>query len=124
VTERKILIVDDDPIARRVLYQALASKGYQPLMAGDAMAALTEAQKHRPDLILLDLGLPAGGGFTFLKRLHTFPHLALIPVVVISGQEKATAEPAALEAGAREFIQKPARPEDVLAVLERNLSQL
>lgn len=118
---QKILIVDDDPIARRVLHAALVKHGYQPLVAADAMAALTETQRSRPDLILLDLGLPAGGGFTFLKRLHTFPFLTVIPVVVISGQERATAEPAALEAGAKAFIPKPARPEDVLAVIERTL---
>src|SRR5688572_14672303 len=117
----KILIVDDDPVARRVLHAALAARGYQPILAGDAMAALTETQKHRPDLILLDLGLPAGGGFSFLKRLHTFPHLAMTPVVVISGQERETAEAAALEAGARAFIAKPAVPDDVIATVERIL---
>ena len=123
MTARKILIVDDDPVARRVLHQALTTRGYQPLLASDAMAALTETQKNRPDLILLDLGLPAGGGFTFLKRVHTFPHLTLIPVVVISGQDRSTAEGPALEAGAREFLQKPASPEVVLAAIERVLGK-
>ena len=118
MSSRKILIVDDDPVARRVLHAALVSRGYQPFLAGDAMAALTEAQKSAPNLILLDLGMPAGGGLTFLKRMQASPRLAVIPVIVISGQERATAEPGALEAGAVAYLQKPARPEDVIAAIE------
>lgn len=114
----KVLIIEDDPVSRRVLHAALAGKKYETVIAGDAMAALTEAQRTKPDLILLDLGLPAGGGMAFLQRLASIPRLAVIPVVVISGQDPATAEEPALAAGARAFLPKPVRPEDVVAKVE------
>jgi CheY-like chemotaxis protein len=66
-------------------------------------------------LILLDLGLPGGGGLSVLERLHSLPRLSGTPVIVISGQERAKAEPAALQAGAVAFFKKPA--EALLAVI-------
>jgi DNA-binding response OmpR family regulator len=119
----KILIIDDDPVARRVLHAALIAKNYQTIIASDAMAAISEAQRSRPDLILLDLGLPAGGGMLVLQRLASFPRLAVIPVVVISGQDPAAAAQPALDAGARAFLPKPVRPEDVVAKVEELLGK-
>jgi CheY-like chemotaxis protein len=119
----KILIIDDDPVARRVLHAALTAKNHQTVIASDAAAAISEAQRSRPDLILLDLGLPAGGGMLVLQRLATFPRLAVIPVVVISGQDPAAAAQPALDAGARAFLPKPVRPEDVVAKVEELLGK-
>lgn len=111
---KKILIVEDDPIARQVLNARLKSK-YEVFVAGDAMAAFTEARKQRPDLIILDLGLPAGGGFSVLQRVKTIPALAVIPVLVVSGLDQATNEPKALAAGADAYLQKPAADEALLS---------
>lgn len=107
----KALIIEDDPVA-------LTAKNHRTAVAGDALAALTEAQPKTPDLILLDLGLPAGRGMQFLKRLAAIPRLAVIPVVIISGRDPATGEQPALAAGARAFLPKPARPEAVVAKVE------
>lgn len=111
---KKILIVEDDPVARQILNARLKSK-YEVLVTSDAMAAFTEARKHHPDLIILDLGLPAGGGFAVLQRLKAIPALSVIPVLVISGLDQATHEPKALEAGANVYLQKPAGDEALLA---------
>lgn len=118
---RKVLIVDDDPLARRILHSALTTEGYEATVAADAMTALSEAQRIRPDIILLDLGLPAGGGMSFLARMRRFPNLAVVPVIVISGHDRTLAEKPALEAGAAAFLQKPARPEQVIAEMNRIL---
>ncbi len=104
---KKILIVDDDPVARQILNAQLRAR-YQVLMSGDAMAAFTEARKHEPDLVILDLGLPAGGGFVVLQRLKSMPALSGIPVIVVSGLDRATNEPKALAAGADAYMGKPA----------------
>jgi two-component system chemotaxis response regulator CheY len=116
MARKLILVIDDDPTARQILHRNLKSK-YDVLPVGDAITGLAEARKQTPDLILLDLGLPGGGGLSVLERLHSLPRLSGTPVIVISGQERAKAEPAALQAGAVAFFQKPADPEALLAVI-------
>jgi len=111
----RVLIVDDDPVARRVHHQVLVNAGYETLMAVDAMGALAQARTEKPDLILLDLGLPAGGGMLFLQRIAQFPALAMIPVIVISSRAREQHEPLALGAGARAYLEKPVNPKDLAA---------
>ncbi len=116
---KKILIVEDDPVARQLLHARLRSK-YQVFMTGDAMAAFTEARKQSPDLVILDLGLPAGGGFTVLQRMKSMPALSTIPVIVVSGLDQAANEQKAIDAGANAYLQKPA-DEETLAAKIREL---
>jgi DNA-binding response OmpR family regulator len=111
---KKILIVEDDPVARQIMHARLKS-AYQVFMSGDALAAFTEARKQQPDLIILDLGLPAGGGFTVLQRVQSLPALAGTPVLVVSGMDRAANEKKAIEAGATAYIQKPAGEEELMA---------
>jgi len=111
---RKVLIIDDDPVTRRLLHGALTAENFVTCMAADALSALTQARAAHPDLILLDLGLPAGGGYQFLERLKQFPHLAVIPVIVISGLDRSANEPRALAAGAVAYIAKPVLHEQVV----------
>ena len=122
VTTKKVLVIDDDAIARQIINAVLRKRGADVLMAADAMGALTMAQKHKPDLIILDLGLPAGGGFSVLQRLKMFPALSLIPVVVISGLDRGENEPLAIAAGAAEYIEKPASPEQLGELIDRFLA--
>ena len=78
------------------------------LFAADAISALSVAVKERPDLIILDIGLPAGDGYVVMERLQNYPALACIPVIVLSARDAANNKQRALEAGAYEFFQKPA----------------
>ena len=75
MAEAKILIVDDDQDIRRLLGHRLKSEGYVPVFAGDAISAVNLARKEAPDLILLDLGLPAGDGRLVMERLRAMPAL-------------------------------------------------
>lgn len=111
---KKILVVEDDPIARQVMNARLKAS-YQVFMSGDALGAFSEARKQQPDLIILDLGLPAGGGFTVLQRVQSIPALAGIPVLVVSGLDRAANEKKAIDAGATAYIQKPAGEEELMA---------
>lgn len=104
---KKILIVEDDADVRLGCHILLTSQGYQPFVAGDAVSAMSQALKHRPDLIILDLGLPGGDGFVMLERCSANLHLSLIPVIVVSAREVRTNKPRALAAGARAYLQKP-----------------
>ena len=66
---RRVLIVDDDPDVRQGMHVRLQANHYDTYFAGDAVSSISEARKCEPDLIILDLGLPAGDGFIVMERL-------------------------------------------------------
>ena len=66
---KKILIIEDDADVRLGYNVLLKANNYETFLAGDGVYAMSETLKRRPDLIILDLGLPAGDGFVVLKRL-------------------------------------------------------
>ncbi len=103
----KILIVDDDADFRLGLSLRLRASGYEPVIAVDGLDATQKTVEQTPDLILLDLGLPAGDGFEVLKRIRSLPAVASTPVIVLSGRDPAQNEMKAINAGARAFYQKP-----------------
>ena len=76
---KKILIVDDDPDMRLGLQVRLRANNYDTCFASDAMTAISEARRHNPDLVILDLGLPAGDGFLVLEQLNVNNLLGMIP---------------------------------------------
>jgi DNA-binding response OmpR family regulator len=102
-----ILIVDDDPDLRRALQLRLRANHYTSVQASDGYSAIAVAQKERPDLIILDLGLPAGDGFVVLERLRSNDALSSIPVIVLTARDPQSNEHKTLQAGAIAFFQKP-----------------
>src|SRR5439155_8845417 len=80
-TKPKILIVDDDPDLRRRFNLRLRANHYDTSYATDGFSAIPMPQKQRPDLIILDIGLPAGDGFVVLDRLQQSAALSAIPVI-------------------------------------------
>jgi CheY-like chemotaxis protein len=120
---RKILIVDDNADIRLGMHLRLKANQYETCFAADAAAAEAEARKHRPDLIILDLGLPGGDGFTVIERLKQIPFLAAIPIVVVSARDGLGNQKRAHEAGAKAFLQKPVNDPELLAVIRRALGE-
>jgi DNA-binding response OmpR family regulator len=118
----KILVVDDDPDLVRALRLRLRANNYEIASAADGYAAIATAQKERPDLIVLDLGLPAGDGFVVLERLQNSDTLSGIPVIVLSARDPQNNEERALKAGAAAFFQKPADNEELLNVIRVSLT--
>ena len=121
---KKILIVDDD----QDLVVGLAVRlrkvgGYDVIMASDGLGAVTKAQREKPDLIILDLGLPVGDGFSVLERLKTLMNTALIPVIVLSARDPGEAQDAVLGMGADGFFQKPADNDQLLAAIRHALGE-
>jgi CheY-like chemotaxis protein len=119
----KILIVEDDHDTRQLLKIRLESKGYETAFAADAVTAIQVARTERPDLILLDMGLPGGDGVVVMERLKIFPALAHIPVVVVSAREPTVTEPRATEAGAQAYVQKPIDNEELLGAVRSALGE-
>src|SRR6202140_3566877 len=84
VNRAKMMVVDDDPDLRQALSLRLRANNYDTANACDGYSAIALAQKERLHLIILDLGLPAGGGFAVLKNLQECPALSVIPVIVLT----------------------------------------
>lgn len=94
------------------------------VVAPDAIAAIATARKEKPDVVVLDLGLPGGDGFTVMQRLKSNVDLMLVPIVVVSARDPLLNEERALKAGAEAFLQKPVENAELLAVIERALSKV
>lgn len=119
----KILVIDDDPDLVRAMRLRLRASNFEVATATDGYSAIASAQKERPNLIILDLGLPVGDGFVVLDRLQNSDALAGIPVIVLSARDPQTNEERALKAGAAAFFQKPADNEELMNVIRASLGQ-
>jgi DNA-binding response OmpR family regulator len=123
MADKKILLIDDDKDVIHALNVRLKSKGYQIAVAGDAIAAISTARKEKPDLIVLDIGLPGGDGFLVMERLKALHELVLTPIIIVSARDSATTKPEALKAGAAAYFQKPVNTPDFLRAIQRALGQ-
>jgi DNA-binding response OmpR family regulator len=120
---RRILIVEDDEDIARALNLRLRAAGYETSVAADAVAVVGSARQFDPDLVLLDLGLPGGGGYAVLERLRTLATLAAVPVVVLSAWDREVNEPRALAEGATAFLSKPVDIGLLLQVVDEHLRE-
>ena len=100
----RVLVVDDDLAIRRVLRVTLRAHGYSVIEAGGARAALAAVEAVRPDVIILDLGLPDGDGVEVTRHLR---HRDQIPILILSVKDQEDDKIAALEAGADDYLTKP-----------------
>lgn len=108
------LIIDDEVQIRRLLRMALESKGYTVREAENGQLGLQEAVFHKPDVILLDLGLPDMDGVDVLKRLREW---STIPVLILSVRDQEAVKIAAFDAGADDYVTKPFSTAELLARL-------
>lgn len=107
----KVLVVDDEPQIRRLLAAGLARAGYRLVEAGSAREALSAQQIDRPDLVLLDLGLPDRDGLELVPLLKG----GGAAVIVVSARDATDQKVAALDLGADDYVTKPFDTEEVLA---------
>lgn len=123
MANKKILIVDDDPDVRQAMHIRLKANSYDTFFASDALNSVAEALKQRPDLIILDLGLPAGDGYVVMTRLKRNPSLAVIPVIVVSARDVRGNKDRAIAAGAKVYLQKPVNNAELLAIIRECLGE-
>lgn len=123
MSEKLILLVEDDKDHLLGMNVRLRSVGYNVVAAQDAISAISTARKTKPDLIVLDLGLPGGDGFVIIERMRSLIDLALIPIIVVSGRDPAANKRRALEAGAQAYFQKPIENQEFLAAIEKALGK-
>jgi CheY-like chemotaxis protein len=104
---RTILVVDDSEDFRSMLKTWLETHGYRAVEAGNVQAAIDTALRERPDLILMDVGLPQSSGISAIYRIRKDPLLRDTPVVVLTGYSPDALRDDALKAGAAEYLNKP-----------------
>jgi two-component system KDP operon response regulator KdpE len=114
ISQRRILIVDDDDAVREVLRQAL-ERQYEVVEAATGRLALRAFYEQRPDLVLLDVGLPELTGWEVLRRLR---ELADVPVIMLTGRDSDADVIRGLHEGADDYVTKPFSPPRLLARIE------
>lgn len=123
MARKKILMVDDDKDLLRAMNVSLRTAGYEVVPAHDAISAVSTARKEKPDLIILDLGLPGGDGFLVMQRLRSLYDLALVPIIVMSARDAATNRERALQSGAEAYFQKPVDRKAFMAAAQKALGE-
>ena len=108
----KVLLIEDEPQIRRFLRTALASQAFEVFEADNGERGLIEAGTRRPDVVILDLGLPDMDGIEVVRRLRAW---TTIPIIVLSARAREVAKIAALDEGADDYLTKPFGVGELLA---------
>ena len=114
-TPAKILIVDDTPHNVKLLADLLAVKGYAVLTASSGAQALEKVETEAPDLVLLDVVMPAMSGYEVCRKIRGNPATAVLPVVMVTALDPAQERVKGIEAGADDFLSKPINQQELLA---------
>jgi len=120
---RKILVVDDDQKFVFSVAKYLIGHGYHLLTAYDAVYGMKHACNEEIALIILDLGLPGGGGFAMLENLRKLPKTICIPIIISTANISGGVEEKVREMGANDFIVKPYDLEKLLAMIKTILPE-
>ena len=107
-----VLVVDDEPRITRLVKDYLDRAGFSVLEAADGQAALDTFHRHRPDLIVLDLGLPGLDGLDVVRQLRTDSD---VPIVILTARSDETDRVVGLELGADDYVVKPFGPKELVA---------
>jgi DNA-binding response OmpR family regulator len=118
---KTILIIDDDPDWVRMLSMRLQHEGYQIEVAFDAVQALSQTVKLKPDLVLLDIMMPAGSGLVVLKYLRENVKTFNIPVIVLTGISDKQTKEAAEKLGISGYFVKPVDMDKLIEELKEVL---
>lgn len=116
--EFSVLLIEDEKEIRRFVRQALESNGCKVREAGTMVQGLSDATAHKPQLVILDLGLPDGDGVDFVQRLRSWSN---IPILVLSARSTERDKIAVLDAGADDYLTKPFSVGELLARVRASL---
>ena len=116
---RRVLVADDVPVSRALLVELLGSLGFDVAEAADGAQALQLARSQRPDLVLLDNGMPNLSGLEATQQLRGDPMLATVPVIAVSASASAANRQRCMAAGATVFLPKPVDVHELLLQIGR-----
>jgi two-component system cell cycle response regulator DivK len=118
---KTVLIVEDNALNMKLFGDVIESRGYRTLRTGEGLEALELARTHKPDLVLMDIQLPAISGVEVTRWLKAEPDLRHIPVVAVTAYAMAGDEERIIDCGCAAYIAKPISIVGFLATLERFL---
>lgn len=116
---KKILVIEDDKNIALALAVRLRSQGYEVNMAFDAVSGLPETIRSKPDLVLLDISMPGGGGLLVAERIRSLARVAMTPIIFLTASKQPEFRAKALELGAADFFEKPYEADELLASIRR-----
>jgi PAS domain S-box-containing protein len=115
VADGSILIVDDDAVSRHVLSQTIAHAGLTAVTAASGGEAMALLERRIPSVVLLDLVMPDPDGYAVLRHIRARPHLAEVPVLVLTGLDSDEEIQRVFSSGADDYVHKPFRPAELIA---------
>jgi two-component system, OmpR family, response regulator len=118
--KKRILVADDDPAISRLLERILIAE-FDVVTASDGRAALTLALQMKPQLLILDVMMPAMDGFSVAAQVRAQPHLKNVPIIFLTARDTALDTIKGIQAGARHYITKPFKIDDVVAKVRKTL---
>ena len=112
---KRVLVVDDDPTALRLIGYSLQQEGYDVLTAGNGLDGLSQARQLHPDLVILDIMMPDLDGFEVCRRLRSDPATRRLPVLMLTAKGQVADKVSGFRAGADDYMVKPADPGEMVA---------
>jgi len=119
----RILLVEDNEMNRDMLSRRLERRGYEVLLAPDGAAGVAAAREQRPDLVLMDIGLPVMDGYAATRALKADPATSAIPVIALTASAMVGDREKCFEAGCDDYDTKPVELPRLLAKIEASLSR-
>ena len=117
-----ILVVEDQEDSRRILRDLLGNAGFELMEAGSGEGALSAVMARRPDLILMDIQLPAMDGYEAARRIRSNPEMKELPIIAVTAYASAGEDAKALAAGCVAYVSKPFSPRALLAKVREYLA--
>jgi DNA-binding response OmpR family regulator len=121
MAKKKILVIDDMPNIVTMVKARLEASGYEVITASDGQQGLTYAYTEKPDLIILDIVMPAGGGYSVYTRLRLSPKTRSVPVIFLTAKDRPEDVARAYKLGVQYYVKKPYKPEMLLETVKKVL---
>lgn len=121
--KKKILIIEDEQDVAKLLVARLKSAGYESVVASDGYQGVEFAHKEYPDLIILDLRLPAGDGLAVLKNIRLSAYTRKIPIIVLTGIKDEEYKKKVIDKGIEAYLEKPYEPDTLITTIQNILKR-
>lgn len=115
---KSVLVIDDDPNVLKLLESTLSPEGYRVIVAADGAYGMALLNEDKPDLVLLDIGMPGPNGYEVLERIRA---CSAVPVIMLTGTLSTESVQKCLDLGADDYVRKPFSPRELVARIRAKL---